>query len=130
MPQRGGWTTIQIREDVKERFKKIYQKDRKRPGNQTFNGYMDELFKKIVTYNEQLDKYGQFIEFSSINGNEIELIDRRKSEKKIVTIHIDKENKIVRCLSDNIENCIHIGFCFSTPELYLILLEKGIKPSN
>ncbi|MGD1838328.1 MAG: hypothetical protein ACPKPY_09780 [Nitrososphaeraceae archaeon] len=124
MPQNKGWSTVQIREEIKTKFKEIYKKDKKRPVNQTFNGYMDELFKKIISHNEQLEKYGSLMEISKISNNEIEIIDRRKLEKRIVTIYIDKQ---LRCSMDGKNDCVHIGFCLAIPETYKEFVNKSIE---
>ena len=36
MPQKKGWLTVQIREDVKNKLLELYNNDKKRPSNQKF----------------------------------------------------------------------------------------------
>ena len=48
MPQKKGWSTIQIREDVKNNLLELYNNDKKRPSNQKFTAYLDLILKNTV----------------------------------------------------------------------------------
>ncbi|MGZ5510606.1 MAG: hypothetical protein ACXWFC_09045 [Nitrososphaeraceae archaeon] len=75
MPQKKGWSTIQIREDVKNNLLELYNNDKKRPSNQKFTAYLDLILKNTIAFNKQITEYGPFLEFNSAIDNHIAIKD-------------------------------------------------------
>ncbi|MGD1837485.1 MAG: hypothetical protein ACPKPY_05445 [Nitrososphaeraceae archaeon] len=123
-----GWTAISIKNTVYERLEQIYKRDNKKPQNQKFTPWFEDFLLTFTTYNEKLERYGPFLELSNIEGNEIEIIDRRGKDKRMITVYVSGENKKLYCYQDDSNNCTHIGFCFAVPKIYNALINRGFKP--
>ena len=126
MPQRGNWKTIQIRADIKEKFMQAHEADKNRPENLSFSAYMDNIFRNLVNYRDNLEKYGPLIEVDGIHGNRISLYDHKIN--KNVTIFINIKTNKLDCEFHNNSDCLHIGFVLAQPEIYNRLIENGFKP--
>jgi len=124
--QKKGWLTVQIREQVKNSLLEIYNQDRKRPENQSFTAYLDQLLKDTISFNKQVTEYGPFLEFSSAIDNHIAIKDNTMD--RLVTVYINADKKELQCDFCNKTNCLHVGFCFVIPEVYSVLIDLGFRP--
>jgi len=124
--QKKGWLTVQIREQVKNNLLEIYNQDKKRPENQSFTAYLDQLLKDTISFNKQVTEYGPFLEFSSAIDNHIAIKDNTMD--RLVTVYINADKKELQCDFCNKTNCLHVGFCFVIPEVYSVLIELGFRP--
>ncbi|HZL22220.1 MAG TPA: hypothetical protein VFC05_02770, partial [Nitrososphaeraceae archaeon] len=115
MPQKKGWSTIQIREDVKNNLLELYNNDKKRPSNQKFTAYLDLILKNTIAFNKQITEYGPFLEFNSAIDNYIAIKDNTMN--RLVTIYINSKKKELQCDFCEKTDCLHIGFCFAVPEI-------------
>ncbi len=120
-----NWDTVQVRTEIKTKLVQIYEEDKRKPQNQKFNAYFDNLLSRLVEHDEQLKHYGPFIEYKDANENMIYLYDHRI--KKSVDVYINGKKKELQCHSDNTHCCVHVGFCFAIPEVYKVLIEHGFK---
>lgn len=120
-----GWRTISLRLERLDQLNQIYYDDRKRPANQEFGGWFDNLLLKYVEFNNDLKRYGPFLEFKDADRNMINLYDHQKN--KPVTVFIDGAKKKLHCDIDKDNNCIHVGFCFAIPEVFKVLIDNGFK---
>ena len=91
MPQKKGWSTIQIREDVKNNLLELYNNDKKRPSNQKFTAYLDLILKNTIAFNKQITEYGPFLEFNSAIDNHIAVKDNTMN--RLVTIYVNSKKK-------------------------------------
>lgn len=128
MPQKKGWSTIQIREDVKNNLLELYNNDKKRPSNQKFTAYLDLILKNTIAFNKQITEYGPFLEFNSAIDNHITVKDNTMN--RLVTIYINSKKKELQCDFCEKTDCLHIGFCFAVPEIYKVLIENGFRPTK
>ena len=86
MPQKKGWLTVQIREDVKNNLLDLYKNDKKRPSNQKFTAYLDLILKNTIAFNKQITEYGLFLEFISAIDNHIALKDNTMNRLVIIIL--------------------------------------------
>ena len=128
MPQKKGWLTVQVREEVKNDLLELYNKDKKRPSNQKFTAYLDLILKNTIEFTKQITEYGPFLEFTSAIDNHIVIKDNTMN--KLVTIYINSKKKELQCDFCEKTDCLHIGFCFSVPEIYKILIDNGFRPKR
>ena len=128
MPQKTGWLTVQIREDVKNNLFDIYNKDKKRPSNQKFTAYVDLILKNTIEFNKQVTKYGPFLEF--ISAIEDHIVVKDNTMNRLVTIFINSKNKELQCDFCEKTDCLHIGYCYAVPEIYKVLIENGFRPNK
>ena len=120
-----GWTVISVRQQLQKDLERVWEADRKRPGNQAFTSWMDELLQKYVEFNEDLRLYGPFLEFKDADQNMITLYDHQKNRS--ITVFIDGSKKRLHCDADKVNDCLHVGFCFAIPEVYRVLIRNGFK---
>ena len=127
MPKEG-WRTVSIREDNIEKLQKIYKNDDKKPQNQYFNSWLDNLILTIIDHEENIHKHGPFIEVLYIrNSEEITLSDYKLD--RIIHVFIVKDKKELQCDYCKKTNCVHIGFCYSVPKIYKKLIDLGFRTS-
>ncbi|MGD1834216.1 MAG: hypothetical protein ACPKPY_05010 [Nitrososphaeraceae archaeon] len=126
MPQKKGWSTVQIREDVKNNLLEVYNNDKKRPSNQKFTAYLDLLLKNTIAFKKQQTEYGPFIELDLAIDDHIVLKDNTMN--RLVTIYINAKKKELQCDFCEKTDCLHIGFCFAVPQIYNVLIENGFRP--
>jgi hypothetical protein len=124
MPKKG-WRTVTVREERLSGLDALYQQDKKRPKNQEFGGWFDNLLLQYVEFHEQLKEYGPFLEFKDTSENMIHLYDHRTHRS--IDIHIHGKKRELQCQDDHTTDCVHIGFCFAIPEVYKVLIEAGFK---
>jgi len=67
-------------------------------------------------------KDASFISPISIEGNIVTLKDARDNEK---FVEVQFKGRKVRCLTDNKEDCIHVGFALALPEVRKVLMARG-----
>ena len=122
---RKGWRTFSIRNERLEQLTDIYQHDTKRPSNQEFGGWFDELLLQLYDNVKTLREYGPFLEFWNAEDNMINIFDHKLQEP--VSIFLDGPNKCLKCSKCKRQECLHIGFCFAIPEVYKVLIKHGFK---
>ena len=121
MPKEG-WRTVSIKEDRLEKLKEIFDNDYKKPKNQYFNAWLDNLLLNLVDHQENVQKYGPFLEVLNMkNAEEITLSDYKLD--KIIHVFIKKDKKELQCDHCKKTNCVHIGFCYNVPEIYKKLVQ-------
>jgi hypothetical protein len=120
-----GWTPISVTVQLSERLRSIYDVDKNRPENQKFGAWVNNLLFKYVEFNQDLRKYGPFLEFKSTSENMIHLFDHKLN--KSVDVYINGKKKELQCENHNRNDCLHIGYCFAIPEVYKVLIESGFK---
>jgi hypothetical protein len=120
-----GFKSITVSENVYNKFFQSYERSRsglELKGITSFSGYLTSLMEEVMLKNETFAKHSPYIEKLSIEGNVIILRDNKVN--RIVEIAL--ENGELRCLLDQKKDCIHIGFVYSLPQVYEILVEKTI----
>ena len=120
-----GFKSITVSENVYNKFFKSYEHSRsglELKGITSFSGYLTSMMEEVMLKNETFAKHSPYIEKLSIEGNVIILRDNKVN--RIVEIAL--ENGELRCLLDQKKDCIHIGFVYSLPQVYEILVEKTI----
>ena len=124
------WDTLQVRSALKAKLHRIYGHDQRKPENQKFNAYFDNLLQDLIEYREMLSKYGPFIEYRGNDEYRIFLFDSRLQQP--VDILVDKEKKRLTCQSckGTTDNCVHIGFCYAVPEVYVMLVKSGFRKES
>jgi hypothetical protein len=120
-----GFKSITVSENVYNKFFQSYERSRsglELKGITSFSGYLTSMMEEVMLKNETFAKHSPYIEKLSIEGNVIILRDNKVN--RIVEIAL--ENGELRCLLDQKKDCIHIGFVYSLPQVYEILVEKTI----
>ena len=120
-----GWRTVTVREERLSELDVLYKRDRKRPKNQEFGGWFDNLLLQYVEFQKELEEYGPFLEYIGTTENTVHLYDHRI--RKSVDVYINGKKKQLECESDETDCCAHVGFCFAIPEVYKVLIEHGFK---
>jgi hypothetical protein len=121
-----GFKSITVSENVYNKFFKVYEKrknDLELKGITSFSGYLTSMMEETMIKHEAFAKQAPFIEKISIDIDRVLLKDNKKN--RIVEVIL--KNGELRCLVDEKTDCIHIGFVYSLPEVYMIMNSKGIR---
>ena len=120
-----GWTPISVTNDLATDLESIWKEDNKKPRNQKFSPWLNNILLEYVEYHEQLKEYGPFLEYNGTSENTVHLYDHRVH--KSIDVHINGKKKKLECMADETDCCVHIGFCFAIPEVYKVLIDAGFK---
>ncbi|HEY7569785.1 MAG TPA: hypothetical protein VH796_00325 [Nitrososphaeraceae archaeon] len=115
-----GFKSITVSENVYKKFYDSYEKNKKKlelKGITSFSGYMTSLMEETVTRYDTFAKHGPFMEKVSIDQDRILIKDNKRN--RIAEILL-KDGEL-QCLLDEKTDCIHIGFVYSVPEIYLLM---------
>lgn len=125
MPK-AGFKSITIAESVYDRFQETYQKNKSSltlKGVNSFAGYITYMLEENMQKDATFARYAPKLEKVSIDEDRIILKDNLKN--RIAEVIIQKGEP--KCMLCDDKKCIHVGFCWSIPEVYKILNSKGIK---
>lgn len=111
-----------------EKLEKLYEKDAKRPKNQKFSNWVDELLSNYADYHNKLEEYGPFIDYVGPGDSYINLYDHNLGRSVTITIDSRGKERKLHCDVDDDNDCVHVGFCFGHKEIYPLLIDKGIRP--
>jgi hypothetical protein len=128
-----GWITISIREEIRQKLESIYLRDPKKPRNQRFNAWLDNLLFGIVEYDEKLQEYGAFLQVESIGDAHVLLMDNLTGKHVVIQISrkgSGKPGQALYCEQHLSTDCLHVGFCQALPEVFKVLISKGFTPSS
>jgi len=103
----------------------MYERDRRRPGNQRFGQWFDNYLLELTAYEQELERYGPFISVESIMDNHVLLTDYRIN--KHVFVNVNSREKRLECEQDGSSDCVHVGFCFAIPSVYRVLVKNGFR---
>lgn len=121
-----GFKSITVSENVYNKFFKVYEKrknDLELKGITSFSGYLTSMMEETMIKHEAFAKQAPFMEKISIDIDRVLLKDNKKN--RIVEVIL--KNGELRCLLDEKTDCIHIGFVYSLPEVYMIMNNKGVR---
>ena len=122
MPKKG-FAVICITEEVFKRAKAFYLK-KLRAGEISnkisFSRFMNDLLEHAVENDEYLSRMPVAFQKIGIFGNSVLLKDCLDQIYQ-VKIHLRNGNSELWCLKDKRNDCIHIGFAYSIPELYRVI---------
>jgi len=80
---------------------------------------MEELLQK----HEAFAKYAPMMEKVAVDDNRVVVKDNKKN--RIAEVQI--KGGELYCLLDEKNDCVHVGFVYSLPEVYKMLYEHGVK---
>jgi len=123
MPK-AGFKSITVSETVYDKFHETYQKskdDLVMKGVSSFSGYLTYMLEEIMQKDKTFARYAPKIEKISVDDDRVILKDNIKN--RIAEVIINKERELFCQLCDE-EDCVHIGFVFSLPDVYEILNER------
>lgn len=124
-----GFKSITVSENVYNKFFKSYERNKsglELKGITSFSGYLTSMMEEVMLKNETFAKHSPYIEKLSMDGNVIVLKDNKVNR----IVEITLENGELQCLLDRKKDCIHIGFVYSLPQVYDILVEKAVLPNK
>jgi hypothetical protein len=119
-----GFKSITVSENVYKKFFKVYEKNKKGleiKGIRSFSGYLTSMMEEMMLKYEAFAKHAPYMEKIDIDQNRVTLKDNKRN--RIVEVLL-KDGEL-QCLLDERDDCVHVGFVYSLPELYN--LSKEIK---
>lgn len=121
-----GWSPISIKDSVKQKLEERYKNDKKRPKNQKFTPYVENLLIDLIEYEQALTEYGHILALENVTDNHIILMDNFIGKHVFVYF----QEKHLFCEHHEELGCYHIGFCYALPVVYKALIAKGMRPKN
>ena len=115
MPKHG-FKSITVRETIYDKFYQIFFDQKEKlamKGVNSFSGYITYSLDEMMRKDETFSKFTPKIEKISVDDKRIILNDILKN--RIVEIQFD-QNKL-SCMLCNSDECKHVGFCESMPEV-------------
>ncbi len=115
MPK-NGFKSITVNEKIYDKFYQIFFDQKEKlamKGVNSFSGYVTHCLEEMMRKDETFSKFTPKIEKISVDDKRIILNDIIKN--RIVEIQFDQNN--LSCMLCNSEDCKHVGFCESMPEV-------------
>ncbi len=128
MPK-SGFKSITVSEYVYKKFFDVYEKSKKdleMKGITSFSGYLTSMMEELMQKYEVFAKYAPMMERVAVDDNRVVVKDNKKN--RIAEVQI-KEGELY-CMLDEKNDCAHVGFVYSLPEVYKTLYEHGVKMPN
>jgi len=119
MPK-AGFKSITVNELIYDKFYQIFFDQKEKlamKGVNSFSGYVTFCLEEMMRKDETFSKFMPKIEKISVDPHRVILNDIVKN--RIVEVQFDK-NKLA-CMFCEFEECKHVGFCESMPEVIEIL---------
>jgi len=124
-----GFKSITVSENGYRRFFDAYAKNKKElefKGITSFSGYLTSMMEEIIKRYEANGLHAPFMEKILIGHNSVIIKDNKRNRIAEITL---RDNEL-QCLLDDRNDCVHVGFVYSLPELYFMLTPKEIKRST
>ena len=124
-----GFKSITISEAVYDKFNQTYQKNKDEltmKGVNSFAGYVTYLLEDVMKKDKTFARYAPKLEKVSIDADRIILKDNIKNRIAEVAI----QNGQLYCQLCEEKDCVHIGYVFGLPDVYEVLIAKGIKQTR
>lgn len=121
-----GFKSIIVSENIYKKFFSVYEKrknDLELKWIKSFSGYLTSMMEEMMLNHEAFAKQAPFMEKISIDSDRVLIKDNKR--KRIAEVILRKGNYAV--LLDEKIDCIHIGFVYSLPKVYIVLNNKRIK---
>ena len=119
-----GFKSITVSDHVYKRFLHVYEKSKKSlelKGITSFSGYITSTMEQVMAKHEAFSKYMPLLEMLSIDPDRIVIKDNKQN--RIIEVLV--KNGELHCLLDERNDCIHVGFAYSIPEVYSALNNRG-----
>lgn len=130
MPLSKGYKNIPLRPIIVDIVEKKWKKDYKKNPNKinpTLSGYINELLIEIMEKQEFLEKFAPNLSVVGYLENRITLQDLSiKNKDKVKYIDLIVENNMLRCMEDDVDDCIHCFFAWASPEIAKLNLKKPV----
>jgi hypothetical protein len=81
------------------------------------------MMEEMMLKHEAFAKQASFMEKISIDSDRVLIKDNKRNRIAEVILR----NGELRCLLDEKIDCVHIGFVYSLPEVYIVLNNKRLK---
>ncbi|MFQ5920520.1 MAG: hypothetical protein ACE5JV_00710 [Nitrososphaerales archaeon] len=119
MPK-SGFKSITVSEYVYKKFFDVYEKSRKdleMRGITSFSGYLTSMMEEQMQRHEVFARYAPMMEKVATDDDRVVIMDNKKN--RIAEVQI--KGKELYCLLDERNDCVHVGFAYSLPEVYKAL---------
>jgi hypothetical protein len=119
-----GFKTITVKEHIFSKYYEIYKKakkERRLKDNTSFSGFVTGMMQETMAKYEVFARQAPFLEKIAIEQERVIIKDNKLDRIAEVMVR----NGELQCLLDDKTDCIHIGFVYSLPEIYMVLKKKG-----
>ena len=120
MPK-AGFKSITISEQVYDKFHDVFQKNKSElamKGVNSFAGYVTYMLEDMMLKDKTFARYAPKLEKISVDDDRVIIKDNIKNRIAEVTIQRGE----LFCQLCEEKDCVHIGFVFSLPDVYEVVL--------
>ena len=128
MPK-AGFKSITVSETVYDKFMETYnasKDDLAMKGVSSFSGYVTYMLEEMMAKDKTFARYAPKIEKISVDDDRVILKDNIKNRIAEITI----TNGGLHCCLCEEDDCVHVGFVFSLPDVYQLINHRPKKRSD
>ena len=123
-----GFKSITVSETVYDKFHDVYQKNKNElimKGVNSFAGYVTYMLEEMMQKDKTFARYAPKLEKISVDGDRVILKDNIKN--RVAEVAIQRGELFCQLCEE--KNCVHVGFVFSLPDVYEVLIPLEFKTS-
>lgn len=124
MPKEG-FKSITVSESIYERFHNVYNSNKKTLANKgvrSLSGYVSYMLEEAMERDETFARHAPKISTISVEDDRVILKDNAKN--RIVEIVLQQGS--MHCFLCESNDCVHVGYAYSLPDVYEALATKGM----
>ena len=124
MPKEG-FKSITVSDYIYDRFQDVFNSNKEALANKgvrSLSGYVSYMLEEAMNRDETFARFAPKIESISIEDDRVILKDN--IQNRIVEIVL--QNGAMHCFLCESNDCMHVGYVLSMPEVYAALGSKGI----
>ncbi|MHB1868987.1 MAG: hypothetical protein ACYCPP_08585 [Nitrososphaerales archaeon] len=120
MPKEG-FSAITIHSQVHDKAHSVYQEKVKsgKIKGKSFSRYINDIILETVEADEMLSLAAPHIQLSALVDNSILLKDNKLN--RIVEVQVRGKEKDLFCVLDKRNDCVHTGFAYAIPQVYVVM---------
>jgi hypothetical protein len=122
------WRTVKINPEYVNDLIRIYEENKeelRRRGVTTFNGFVNHILWHVIESDRVLRERAPYMSFVGFTDSGLAIKDERIG--RIVEVRIVPGGDMF-CDLDQRNDCVHVGFAYAIPEVYMAMLARGKRP--
>lgn len=124
MPTRDNTQPVHLTVELTKIFREKWKAAKKENPKIQMGTVVNEFLRRALYYEEQMELAKEHIEY--VRPVDDKLLFYDKDSNRSIMIHI--RDKCLFCEEDKTDNCRHVGFAWTIPEVVQKLKEHGFKP--
>lgn len=124
MPTRDNTQLVHLSIELTRIFRQKWEQAKKQDPTIKIGTIINEYLRKALYYEEQMELANEHLEYIKPVDDKLLFYDK---DKKVFAMIEVRGPGTLFCEEDNSDNCRHVGFAWTKPEVYKKLIEHGFK---